>query len=139
MRITLEADYAIRIIDCLADSGKTCCAKALSDRTGVSLRFALKILRKLCTVDLVRSHKGTRGGYELRRRPEDISLKDVIEAIDGPIAVSRCQTDHICSRVGKPELCSYHAIFDDISQTVGDRLASVTFAKKQMPAGRRII
>lgn len=130
MRITQEADYAIRMIDCLAASDEKCCAKALSIQTGVSFRFALKILRKLCAADLVSSRKGIQGGYELKRKPEEISLKDVIEIIDGPIAVNRCQIDHTCSRVGDPDQCSFHSIFSDLSETVSDRLASVTFARR---------
>lgn len=130
MRITLEADYAIRMIDCLAASDEKCCAKTLSDRTGVSLRFALKILRKLCLAGIVYSRKGIQGGYELKRKPEEISLKDVIEAIDGPIAVNRCQLDHTCSRVGNPDRCAFHSLFSDLSEAVSDKLASVTFAKR---------
>ena len=130
MRITLEADYAIRIVDCLAASDKKCCAKALSDCTNVSLRFALKILRKLCLAGFVCSSKGVQGGYELKLKPEEISLKDVIEAIDGPIAVSRCQIDHTCSRVGNPDQCVFHSIFSELSEFVSIKLASVTFAKR---------
>lgn len=131
MRITLEADYAIRMIDCLTASEEKCCAKTLSEKTGVSPRFTLKILRKLCLSGLVCSRKGIRGGFELKRKPEEISLKDVIEAIDGPITVSRCQTSHTCNRVGDPEQCAYYSIFSDLSEAMSDRLASVTFAKNR--------
>lgn len=134
MRITLEADYAIRMIDCLTASDEKCRAKTLSEKTGVSPRFTLKILRKLCLADILRSHKGIQGGYELKRKPEEISLKDVIEAIDGPIAVSRCQISHTCNRVDDPNQCVFHSIFSDLSEAVSDRLASVTFAKRKSPS-----
>lgn len=129
MRITLEADYAIRIIDCLTDSDKKLCAKALSEQTGVSLRFALKILRKLCMAGLVRSYKGLQGGYELRKKPGDINLKDVIVAIDGPIKISRCQDSNSCSMVGNPKVCAFHAVFAEISESVAAKLSAVTFDK----------
>ena len=130
MRITLEADYAVRIVDCLTSAKEILCAKTLSERTGVNLRFALKILRKLCKAGFVCSHQGIQGGYELRKRPEDISLKDVIEAIDGPIAINKCQTENVCSRIGNPDLCIYHSIFSDISKSVEDKLSTITFDKK---------
>jgi Rrf2 family iron-sulfur cluster assembly transcriptional regulator len=130
MRITLEADYAIRIVDCLTDSGQRLCAKAISDRTGVSLRFTLKILRKLCIVNLIRSRQGIQGGYELARKPEDINLKEVIEAIDGPIMINRCQGSCICSMVGDPKLCEFHSVFVNICDLICGKLSRVTFNKK---------
>jgi Rrf2 family iron-sulfur cluster assembly transcriptional regulator len=130
MRITLEADYAIRIMDCLTGSGERLCAKTLSDKTGVSHRFALKILRKLCMAKMVRSHKGIQGGYELIKKPEEISLKDVIEAIDGPIIINRCQENRTCSMLGDPELCAFHSVFAEISNLIDTKLTTVTFDKK---------
>ena len=65
MHITLESDYAIRIVVFLAQQGKRADAKLISENTEVSLRFALKILRKLVSGGIIRSYKGTTGGYEL--------------------------------------------------------------------------
>ena len=58
MRITLEADYAVRIVDCLSLSGRRLDARSISEKTGVTLRFTLKILRKLGMAKIVRSYKG---------------------------------------------------------------------------------
>ena len=90
MHITLESDYAVRIVSCLARQGGRMDAKRIAEETGVTLRFSLKILRKLVTGGLVRSYKGTKGGYELARPAKDISLCDVIETVEGPYALSRC-------------------------------------------------
>ena len=65
MYITLEADYAVRILLYLYEQGKRCDAKTISEDTEVTLRFALKILRKLAAAGLVRSFKGFKGGYEV--------------------------------------------------------------------------
>ncbi len=133
MRITLEANYAIRIIDCLANTKSRLSAKIISERTGVSLRFALKILRKLCIAKLIRSYKGAQGGYELIRKPGDINLKDVIETVDGPIAINRCEENCICSKVESVELCAYFAIFTEMSEMIRDKLASINFDRKAPP------
>lgn len=61
MHITLETDYAVRIVSVLCLDGGRVEAKAISERAVVTLRFALKILRKLVSAGIVRSYKGTQG------------------------------------------------------------------------------
>ena len=90
MHITLESDYAVRIVHCLAQSGERTDAQTLADQTGVSLRFTLKIMRKLVAARIVRSYKGAKGGYVLTREPSAITLRQVIEAVEGPYRFSRC-------------------------------------------------
>lgn len=131
MHITLEADYAVRIVHCLASAGKRTDAKAIAQMTGVTLRFALKILRKLVAAGIVRSFKGTQGGYEIARPLEDISLKDVIETVEGPYALSRCVDDagdYVCTNPNGGSCCSFHQIFAEISSMVNEKLAAVRFS-----------
>ena len=127
MRFTMETDYAIRIVHCLAKAGKRMDAKAISDDTAVTLRFSLKILRKLVAGGIVRSFKGISGGYELAREPKDISLNDVIETVEGPFAISRCLCgEYICSRTnGQP--CWFRNVYAEISEDVVAKLKSYTF------------
>ena len=82
MHITLETDYAVRIVYFLAQSGERVDAGRIAEETGVTLRFSLKILRKLVSGGVVVSYKGAKGGYELARPPEEISLADVIEQVE---------------------------------------------------------
>ena len=95
LRITHEADYAIRVTYCLALAGEKQCAKDISEVTGVTLRFALKILRKLTQSGITKSYKGVAGGYELNHSPSEISLGAIIECIDGPIGYQSlpCQNE----------------------------------------------
>lgn len=127
MRITLEADYAVRIIDFLARSQEHVSARSISEKTGVTLRFTLKILRELSEAGLVCSYKGVKGGYALSRAPEQINMKDVIEAVDGPIAIGRCTEGCRNTDTARRSPCLYLNVFSDISQMVRDRLAGVTF------------
>ncbi|NLJ31925.1 MAG: Rrf2 family transcriptional regulator [Clostridiales bacterium] len=125
MVMTLEADYAVRIVDYLAVSGKKTDARTISDETHVPLRFALKILRKLVGGGLIISYKGAHGGYTLAREPENITLRQVIESVEGPYMISRCQQDeYACSRTE----CRFHRIYDEISMLVRQKLDSYTFA-----------
>lgn len=130
MFITLEADYAVRIIDCMAQAEKRQDAKTIAERTGVTLRFALKILRKLVNADLVVSYKGACGGYELCKKPEDTTLREVIEAIDGPYYISRCtgKTEFICSHPNE-DCCRFQKAFYDISLLVKNELEKQTFKR----------
>lgn len=131
MRITQEADYAIRIVCRLAQSeDRKISAAEVSDSSAVSVRFALKILHKLVTGGVVKSYKGANGGYVLARGAEKITLRDIIELIDGPLAISKCIHDgHECSREGhdKSECILYH-IFCKINDEVAGKLGRITIA-----------
>ena len=129
MRITLESDYALRIITALAESEGLVDAKALSEQTQVTQRFALKILHKLVQGNLVTSQKGAHGGYLLNKPASKITLKDVIELIDGPIGIVRCLgNDEVCTLNHDKTACVYHHIFDKISFDLSLKLAGITIA-----------
>jgi len=138
MHITLESDYAVRIVHCLATNGGRMDARSIAEETGVTLRFSLKILRRLVTGGLVKSYKGTKGGYELGRPPGEITLCDVIEMVEGPYSLSRClsESDYQCSRgAGAGGACKFRAVYAEISETVRQRLSEVNFAALE-EAGR---
>lgn len=142
MHITLESDYAVRIVSCLVQSRSRLDAKTISEETCVTLRFALKILRKLVASGIVKSFKGTQGGYELARKPQDISLKDVIETVEGTYRLSRClNEEYPCSR-GRSGQCCFQEAFREISDMVQEKMETYTFDKlcwsqdgAQCPAG----
>lgn len=129
MHITLESDYALRIVLFLLENGKRVDAAAISQKTGVTLRFALKILRKLVAARLVKSFKGAAGGYEAAKAPEEISMADVIGAVEGVYCLSRCLNPEVgCSR-GMESSCPLHRSFGKVSQTVRRMLEQETFDK----------
>ena len=131
MYITLEADYAVRIVDCLARNAIRMDAKTLAAHTGVTLRFSLKILRKLVAEGIIRSYKGTQGGYELAIPAQEISLGRVIETVEGPIIISRCvgqgekgaHEECGCSQSGsKSGYCRFNKTYTEVAQMVRERL-----------------
>lgn len=138
MHITLETDYAIRIVDTLGkgslkeNNGIKSCVDAgtISESADVPLRFALKILRKLVSGGLVKSYKGVYGGYRLIRPIGEISLYDVIEIVEGEYRFSRCLSEEYscnCSADGLP--CNYQQVFAGVSLMVKDYLKKQTFDK----------
>ncbi len=127
MRITLESDYALRIITALAEHDSVIDAKTLAEETSVTQRFTLKILHKLVTVGIVNSYKGSKGGYKLGRPAGEITLKQVIELIDGPIMMVRClESSEACALNKDKTACIYHHIFDTISLELAKKLAAIT-------------
>ena len=131
MNITLEADYAVRIVYVLVQNQTRMDAKTIAEETGVTLRFSLKILRKLVAAGIIKSFKGTQGGYEIGRPPEEISLGEVIEVIEGKYTISRCVCgDYVCTRKkGRP--CPFQKIYCKISKNVRDELYSHHFSEFQ--------
>ena len=129
MHITLEADYAVRIMCCLHHGGCRMDARRLSEETQVTLRFALKILGKLVGAGIVRSYKGTQGGYELARPAAEITLQEILEAVEGPYYFSRCLAEgYDCPRNAQ-DTCCPHKVFGEITEMVREKLRSVTLER----------
>jgi len=127
MRITQEADYAIRICTILDGAEDIMGAAEISDKAFITQRFALKILRKLNEAGLTRSFKGAHGGYELAQRGEDIAIIDIIEAIDGSVRISKCLgCDESCSRNPVKSNCKMHLAFEVINDTLVRNLGRIT-------------
>ena len=127
MRITQESDYALRIVTAIAESEEVIDAGTLSQKTLVTQRFTLKILHKLVIGGIILSYKGAKGGYKLAKDAKDITLKNVIELIDGPIAIARCvDSDEGCSLNCDKTACIYHHIFDTISLDLAKKLDRIS-------------
>lgn len=128
MYITLETDYAIRIMTYLVGSKERVDAKNISEETDVTLRFALKILRKLVGAGFVRSYKGIKGGYEYNlKTPADLSLYDVISVIEGDCMVSRCLNPASGCVRGDEPCCKVHHAFCKVAKTLKAEFSAVTF------------
>ena len=128
MHITLEADYAIRIVQVLAQNQRRLDAKTISEMTGVTLRFSLKILRKLVAAGIIKSFKGTQGGYEIGRELDHISLGEVIETIEGRYTLNRCVTgEYACTRK-RGQCCKFQKIFREVSEDVRAKLYAYQFS-----------
>src|SRR4029079_2125401 len=95
LRLSKKADYALMAMKHLAlrgDRGSSS-EREIAALYDIPTEFMAKVLQRLVRRGLLASHQGTRGGYELARRPTQISVADVIQAIDGPVTVTACSTD----------------------------------------------
>ncbi len=126
MLLNLETDYAIRIVNCLAEADGRLDAKTIASKTGVTPKFTLKILHGLVSCGVVQSFKGANGGYTLARQPQDITLLEVVELVCGPLEISKCQrgSDGCTHPDG---LCRFRGVFGEVSQYMKDKFSEVTF------------
>lgn len=129
MRITQEADYSLRVVLYLSKIGydERVDAGTISEHEKLPLRFLLKLLRKLIKSDIVKSYRGVKGGYALNKQPKEITLKDVIEAIDGPICVNRCILDPSYCNAKRTGKCEIHCALAQVQNSFVNNLKSINF------------
>jgi Rrf2 family protein len=90
MRVSAKVDYAVRAaVELAAAEAPPVKGEAISQAQDIPLKFLENILGELRHAGLVRSQRGTEGGYWLARPPEEITLADVIRAVEGPLASVR--------------------------------------------------
>src|SRR6266852_3194452 len=96
LKLTKKADYGLIALKHLAvnSSYPSSSAKAIADCYGIPLPLLAKILQKLTKIGLLQSLPGTNGGYKLARSANSITALEVIRAIDGPIILTSCFTEH---------------------------------------------
>jgi Rrf2 family protein len=96
LKLTKKADYGLIALRHLAlgEAEATASAKEMAEAYGLPLPLLSKILQKLARGGMLQSVAGTNGGYRLSRDPKTISAMEVIRAIDGPIVLTSCFTEH---------------------------------------------
>jgi Rrf2 family iron-sulfur cluster assembly transcriptional regulator len=110
MRFTRGSDYAMRGMIYLAKQplGQICLVNEVAESQGMPESYLAKIFQDLSRSGLVISHRGAKGGFRLARHPSEITLRQVIEAVEGPIALSPC----LDARVGceLSDICELHLV-----------------------------
>lgn len=95
LRISKLTDYATVLLASLSDAdGGLTSASELAEATGIGLPTVSKLLKELQRAGLVRSTRGARGGYQLARPADEITAAQIIDAVEGPVALTECASDH---------------------------------------------
>ena len=138
MRLTHLADYAVVILTAAAArrGDERLSASALSAETGVPLPTAQKVLGKLAAAGLLHTSRGVGGGVAFARAPRTITLADIIEAVEGPIAMTQCSGSDEASDCALDSRCRLKPHMNLVSRTVRDALAGVTL--EQLALGARM-
>ena len=135
MRLTHLADYAVVMMT--AAARREPCARLsateLSEDTGVPLPTAQKLMQKLAAHGLLVGHRGQGGGYALARPVDEISLADIVEAVEGPIVLTMCAdgVNHECVLDAHCKVKPHMSIVGDAIRT---SLKAVSLAQLSSPA-----
>lgn len=127
MQITRQADYAVRAVLYLSglDNGGRAPTSHIAREQQIPPSFLAKIVSQLSVAGVVQTSRGARGGVSLARSAKDISLLEVIEAIDGPITLNECVIDASVCAFG--DECPVHSIWCETHQALISRLKSTDF------------
>ncbi len=128
MRLSNLSDYAIVMLSAAARAGRISVSAAmLAEETGVPLPTAQKLMGRLAIAGLLRSTRGIGGGFRLARDPAQISLADIVEAVEGPIAMTACVEEgrHDC---GLETACKVKPHWGAVNTAVKGTLGGVSLA-----------
>lgn len=132
-------DYAVVLATYLAATEGPHAARDLALQTQIPEPTASKVLKKLARAGVVVSQRGAKGGYALARSPEQIGVNEVIEAIEGPIAVTECSdetTDSLCEYETN---CGVRANWQRINFAVHKALSEITLADMAFPGMAELV
>ena len=129
MQITRQADYAVRAVLYLANLGTSerAATSTVAEEQRIPPSFLAKIISQLSIAGLLHTSRGARGGVTLAREPEDISLLEVVEAIDGPIQLNECVAED--SQCSFDDSCPLRSVWSDAQNELVARLKKTTFAQ----------
>jgi Rrf2 family transcriptional regulator, iron-sulfur cluster assembly transcription factor len=126
LQLTRGGEYAVRAMTYLArfPEGHVASLRDIGQAQDIPESFLAKILQSLVHAGLAVSQRGARGGFALARPAEQITMRDVIEAVDGPISVNLCALDpEDCKRSGS---CEVHKAWLRAQEQLMDVLGGVT-------------
>jgi Rrf2 family protein len=127
MKINRDTDYAIRCMLLLSGNPeKTFVIGEIAKEKAIPESFLAKILQKLTRAGLLRSIRGTKGGFVLMKPPRDITILDIVEAVNGKIVVNRCTT--MADRCVLMDDCPTFPIWHEVKQMIEERLRKYDFA-----------
>lgn len=128
MQITRQADYALRAMIYLAkiEPNQRAATSMIAEVQHIPPSFLAKIISQLSIAGLIHTSRGARGGVTLARAPQDISILEVVEAIDGPIALNECTSVSGTCKFG--EDCPMRPIWCDTQDELISKLRATTFA-----------
>lgn len=138
MRLSSLADYAVVLMVAAARhcGGLRSNARQLAEETGVPLPTAQKLVSRLAAAGLIESVRGAGGGFRLSRPPAMISLADIVEAVEGPIALTTC-VDTGRSDCALEDCCSVRSHWPVVNEAMRGALAQVPLTRLAMMEARQ--
>ena len=133
IRLNRLTDYAVVVLAKMANAqGEVRTAPQLASGTMIPLPTVAKLLKMLAREGIIRSQRGASGGYVLSRAPENISVAEVIGALEGPIALTSC-VDGTTGLCEVETLCPMRGNWDKVNMAIRDALRGVSLADMVTP------
>ena len=128
MQLTRAADYAVRIMIHLAGlrPGRRRNRTALAQAGQVAEHFLAKVLQSLVRAGLIDSQRGMNGGFSLAKAPEQITILDIVEAIEGPLSLNVCLVSG--ETCGRKPWCPAHRVWAEAQDAMAKVLRNATIA-----------
>ena len=132
LRVTKLTDYASVVLTVLAsDPAAVLSASELAERAGLEAPTVAKVLKPLAQAGLVDGFRGANGGYRLARDAAEISLVEIVEAMEGPLGMTECSVH--AGQCGIEDSCGVRANWRRINDVVADALRGVSLAQMLGP------
>lgn len=150
IRLSKITDYGILILvelvrrqDQASEGQELSNARALANQVELPLPMVSKVLKSLTRAGVLDSHRGAQGGYTLARRPEELTVADIIAALEGPVALTQCSAGpHVCDHedncsVRSPLLVINHVIQNALAGITLSDMVNPIFSAQLVPLSRR--
>lgn len=125
LRVTKLTDYATLVMTVLAAAPDAVLSAAeLAERAGIELPTAAKVLKPLAQAGLVEGFRGANGGYRLARDPHEVSLADIVEAMEGPLAMTECSIHE--GQCGIEDSCGVRGNWQRVNTVIAQALREVS-------------
>jgi Rrf2 family protein len=129
MKLSTKGKYGVRaLFEIARNFGKGPLAiKEIAERQKISLSYLEQILHKLGKAGIIESVRGPHGGYELARRPAELTIGDVVRALEGPIALSHCLEPGESGTCYQADDCVARLVWSRVGEKIEEALDSITF------------
>lgn len=138
VQLNKTTDYAVRIVYFLSDENQIFTSEEISESTGVSRGYVISILKRLSKAGLVEVIRGVKGGFRLKKKPDKISLFDVIKIMEGTICINQCLDEEENCNLHATGQCPVRKFYLSLQEQMESELRNMTFEtlKKSGGGGR---
>jgi len=138
MKLSRKCDYCLRALVNLAgrDEGDYVSIATVAEEERLPVRYLEQIFLSLRKAGLLSSRAGPGGGYRLRKKPEEISLGQVVRLIDGPVAPVLCVSETAYEKCPHEKTCALRPVMKDVRDAIAKILDSITIEDARKRAGK---
>ena len=125
MKLSTKGRYGVKaMVDLAINYGEQPVSiKSISERQSISEYYLEQLFSSLRKAKLIKSVRGSQGGYILNRSPEEITIYDVIDVLEGPIEISNCLEDKACNNI---DCCATRLLWKKIKNSIDSVTSSIT-------------